>query len=324
MNKNKQYDVIVIGELNVDLILNGLESFPEIGKEKLAGKMDLVLGSSSAIFASNLSSLGAKVGFIGKIGKDVFGKLVLESLNDKNVFTGFIEIDSKLKTGATIVLNFNENRAMVTHPGAMEHLNLSDIKTEHFRVAKHLHVSSVFLQPEIKKNITEIFRLAKQNGLTTSLDPQWDPEEKWNLDLESLLPYVDVFLPNEEEIKYLTGKQNIDDALESLKDFGKTIVVKLGNKGSVSYQENKITKIPAFLNEKVIDAIGAGDSFDAGFIYKFIQGEGIRNCQTFGNLMGAINTTAAGGTNAFKNYESVMKTAKEKFGYEEETYESKN
>lgn len=314
---NKEFDVIVIGELNVDLILNQIESFPEIGKEKLANKMDLVLGSSSAIFASNLSSLGAKVSFIGKIGDDIFGNLVLESLKKKNVNTDLIIVDEELKTGATIVLNFNEDRAMVTHPGAMENLLTEEIKIKHLNRAKHIHVSSIFLQPKLKENLIKIFKLAKENGLTTSLDPQWDSAEKWDLDLEKLLPYVDVFLPNEVEITNLTNSNNVDEAINKLKNFANTIIVKAGSKGSVSFSNNIKLEVPAYLNENVIDAIGAGDSFDAGFILKYISGESVETCQKFGNLAGAVNTTSAGGTSAFKNYDQVIELGKTKFGIEE-------
>ncbi len=314
---NKEFDVIVVGELNVDLILNEIESFPEIGKEKLANKMDLVLGSSSAIFASNLSSLGGKVGYIGKIGNDMFGHLIVESLNKKNVNISLIIVDEQLKTGATVVLNYGEDRAMVTHGGAMEHLSIKDIKKEHLQKAKHMHVSSVFLQPGIKESIIDIFKLAKENGLTTSLDTQWDPAEKWDLDLKNILPLVDVFIPNEEEIKHLTGKQNVNDAIKLLSEFANTIIVKMGSKGSVSWHKGQLNEVPAFLNKNVVDAIGAGDSFDAGFIFKYTQGFSIAECQKFGNLTGAINTTSSGGTAAFKNYQSIMEIAKTKFGYSE-------
>jgi len=313
---SKNIDVIVVGELNVDLILNNIDSFPEMGKEKLAHKMDLVLGSSSAIFASNLSALGAKVSFIGKIGNDIFGNLVKESLKTKNVQIDLLKINDNLKTGATIVLNFDEDRAMVTHPGAMEYLTIDDIKPDELAKAKHLHVSSVFLQPGIKNSIVEIFKMAKDMGLTTSLDPQWDPAEKWDLDLENLLPLVDVFLPNEQELTSLTGEKDLMNTMAGLKKVANTIVVKLGNKGSIMANGNTVSQIPAFVNKKVVDAIGAGDSFDAGFIYMFVQGKELKECQRFGNLMGAVNTTAAGGTAALTNQSEIMETAKNCFNYE--------
>lgn len=312
---DKDFDVIVAGELNVDLILNEIESFPEIGKEKLAGEMTLTLGSSAAIFASNLSSLGTNVAFLGKIGQDEFGTKVLDSLQEKGVETELIIQSPDLNTGATIILNFDEDRAMVTHPGAMEHLTIDDISEEQLARAKHLHFSSYFLQPGIKPDIVTLFKMAKDLGLTTSIDPQWDPAEEWDLDLEKLLPYVDVFLPNETEIKHLTGFEDIDKALEKLKDYGHGLVVKMGNQGSLTLFDGKRKHLKPFLNENVVDAIGAGDSFNAGFISKFIQGKSIEECQEFGNLTGAISTTAAGGTTAFTNYNEIMNTAKTKFGY---------
>jgi len=229
---NKDFDVIVIGELNVDLILNEIDSFPEMGKEKLAGEMTLSLGSSAAIFASNLSVLGAKVGFIGEIGEDSFGDLVIESLNNKKVNTDLIIKDDTVKTGVTIVMNFNEDRAMITHPGAMEKLSIKDINIDDLKKSKHLHFSSFFLQPGIKNDITNLFRIAKGLGLTTSLDPQWDPAEKWDMDLKNLLPYVDVFLPNKLELLNLTKENKIENAINNIRNYANTVVVKNGNKGS--------------------------------------------------------------------------------------------
>ena len=312
---DKKFDVIVVGELNVDLILNSIDSFPEIGKEKLAKNMTLTLGSSSAIFASNLSALGAKVSFIGKIGNDSFGDLVVESLKTKNVYTNYLIKSNEWNTGATIVLNYDEDRAMVTYAGAMEHLTINDISDEAISSAKHLHFSSYFLQPGIQPGIVELFKKAKEKGLTTSLDIQWDPNEKWNFNYKEVLPFVDIFLPNEQEALLLTNQKNMDDALNKLSPFAKHIVVKLGSKGSLLVSEGKNVFKESFLNKNVVDAIGAGDSFNAGFILKFVNGLDLNECQTFANLTGAINTTAAGGTTAFNNYEQVLKTGKELFGY---------
>src|SRR5688500_14588562 len=171
----KLFDVLVVGELNVDLILNNIEKFPVIGKEVLAHSMMLTLGSSSAIFASNLSTLGSKVVFSGMLGADDFGEYMLTSLEAKGVNTSTIVKSPKVSTGATIVLNFGEDRAMLTHQGAMSEFNLSDIPDRVFGQSKHLHVSSVFLQPALKKDIVKLYVKAKNLGLTTSLDPQWDP-----------------------------------------------------------------------------------------------------------------------------------------------------
>jgi sugar/nucleoside kinase (ribokinase family) len=311
---DKKFDVIVVGELNIDLIVNSIDSFPEIGKEKIAKSMTLTLGSSSAIFASNLSSLGARVAFIGKIGDDPFGNLCKASLQRKKVNTDFI-ISGKMNTGATIVLNYSEDRAMVTYPGAMEDLTIAEIKEEAIKSARHLHFSSFFLQPGIQAGILQLFKMARDNGLTTSLDVQWDPAEKWNFNYREVLPFVDVFLPNEQEALLLTGESKLENAIGKLTSFGKLIVVKQGSKGSTLATRKKSVFKQSFYNNNVVDAIGAGDSFNAGFIFKYISGCDMDECQRFANLAGAVNTTAPGGTAAFESYNQVITIGKEKFNY---------
>ncbi|MBS1608673.1 MAG: carbohydrate kinase family protein [Bacteroidetes bacterium] len=313
---NKPFNVIVVGEINVDLIFNEVESFPEVGKEKLAEKMTLTLGSSAAIFACNLSALGMSVSFIGKIGNDIFGHFCKEQLEQKGVDTSMLIMSNELKTGATAVLNFDEDRANVTYQGAMKNLCIDDITKEMLKKADHLHFSSYFLQPGFKNDAGKLFKMANECGLSTSFDMQWDPTEKWDLDYKAVLPFVDIFLPNETELLKLTGKLSIEAAIEHIKDIAKSIIVKLGNKGSLSYCNGKTILKPAFLNNKVVDAIGAGDSFNAGFIYKFLKEAPVEACQTFGNLMGAVSTTAAGGTSAFTDLKTTLKIAKEKFDYE--------
>jgi len=157
--------------------------------------------------------------------------------------------------------------------------------------------------------------MTKEKGLTTSLDIQWDPNEKWDFNYKEVLPFVDVFLPNEQEALLLTNESILENAINKLVQHSKYVVVKLGSKGSITATKDKRNFIKSFLNDKVVDAIGAGDSFNAGFIFKFINGCDIDECQIFGNLTGAINTTAAGGTTAFENYEQIIKIGKEKFGY---------
>ena len=311
----KEFDVIVVGELNIDLILDEIESFPEIGKEVLANRMTLTLGSSSAIFASNISSLGARVAFIGRIGKDKFGEVVLENLKKSQVDVSMIKEDAEVGTGATVVLNVLEDRANTTYPGAMDLLTMKDISEDNLSRAKHLHFSSYFMQPGLRKDIGRLFRTAQNLGLTTSFDMQWDPREEWDLDFEEILPHVNVFLPNEKELMFLSGKNRLNEAINFIKKYTDILVIKRGNQGSMVCYRDEILDRPAFINQNVVDAIGAGDSFNAGFIYKFIKGIPIPECQEFANLTGAVSTLAAGGTAAFKNYEEFKKKARNSFGF---------
>lgn len=310
----KKYDVVAIGELNVDLILNGIERTPEIGKEVFAREMTLTLGSSTAIFAANLACIGTKTAFVGMIGKDIFGQLIERSLSEKGVDISMLIRTDKYSSGATICMNYNENRANVTYQGAMDYLTFDDIDKTLFTQTKHIHLSSIFMQSGIKKDLLKILKEARKNNVTTSLDTQWDPEEKWILDYKEILPYVDVFMPNETELKCITQSGTLEGALDKIQPFINYGVIKCGRKGSVLLQREKDPiLLDAFLNNEVVDSIGAGDSFNAGFIHAFINGNTPSEAQFIGNLTGAINTTAAGGTGAFTSKENVKDIAKIRF-----------
>lgn len=312
----KNFDVLVVGELNVDIILDDIQGFPKIGKEILAHNFNLTLGSSSAIFASNLCTLGSTVAFMGKIGTDDFAVTVESSLRQKNVDTEFIIKSGTYKTGATVVMNYDMDRANITFPGAMEHLKEEEVTDPILKSAKHLHLSSVFLQTALKKDIVRLFKRAKNLGLTTSMDPQWDPQETWDLDLSQLLPVIDVFLPNVLEFQFLTSTDNIASGLKKMAPIANNIVIKDGENGAHLWSGGALVSKTAYHNDTVVDCIGAGDSFDAGFIHRYIQGKPLPECLEFGNVTGAINTTASGGTAAFKNREYIGAIAKNQFSYD--------
>ncbi|WP_321285700.1 carbohydrate kinase family protein [uncultured Sunxiuqinia sp.] len=311
----KEINTIVVGELNVDIILNRIDRFPEMGKEILAESLDLTLGSSSAIFASNLSSLGSNVAFIGKIGKDGFASTVLDSLQLKKVDTSKVLQSETLNTGATIVLNFDQDRANVTYPGAMKDLKFDDLDWEFIKKANHLHFSSIFLQPGIRSDLPKMFRKAKEMGLTTSLDPQWDPAEEWDINLQELLPQLNIFMPNISEFLLITKSSTLKEGIEKVEEYAPDIIliIKDGANGAFAWKENNLIHQPAFLNENVVDCIGAGDSFNAGFIHKFTQGCLLTECLKYGALTGAVSTTRAGGTGAFSNLEAIQNIAVEHF-----------
>ncbi len=312
----KKFDIIAIGELNADLILNRIDGMPVVGKEIFAHDMLLTLGSSTAIFAANAASLGAATGFVGMIGRDDFGRLVRTSLDAKGVDTGFLIETDKCPTGATIVMSYGEDRANVTFQGTMDLMGFDDIDKSVFDRTKHIHISSIFMQSALKRDLVKLLEYAKEKGVTTSLDTQWDPAEKWDLDPEKVLPLVTVFMPNETELMLLTGTKSLKEAVAKVKPhIGSALVVKCGNKGSILVTKDGHENIlGSFLNTEVVDATGAGDSFNAGFVYKFTKGASLEECQRFGNLTGAINTTAAGGTGAFTSKKDIENTADVKFG----------
>ncbi|MBR4826295.1 MAG: carbohydrate kinase family protein [Bacteroidales bacterium] len=313
----ERYDIAAIGELNVDIILNGIESEPEIGKEKFAKSMTVTLGSSTAIFAANAASLGSKVCFVGMIGQDSFGSLVRTSLEARGVDTRFL-VEGPTPTGATICMSYGEDRANLTYQGSMDVMGFQDIDLSVFDCVRHIHLSSLFMQSGLLRDIHKILDLAARKGVTVSLDTQWDPVEKWALDYKTVLPKITVFMPNEKELMALTGKDDLESAIAEVQPYlGGAMLLKCGSDGSILVRKDGSRNVmPAFLNRNVVDAIGAGDSCNAGFVSAFVKGLPLEECQRTGNLTGAVNTTAAGGTGAFSSLEAVRTVCRERFGYE--------
>lgn len=302
----EKLDVVVVGELNADLILQDIPSFPEIGKEKLAKDMTLTMGSASAILATNIARLGLKVGFLGKLGRDSFGDIVLDTLKDRNVDCSGIDIDDNVKTGVTVVMSFLHDSAGLTYMGAMESFSLDDVDFNYLTKGRHMHLSSYYLQPGMRSGCAELFRRAKEAGLTTSFDPGWDPDEAWGDDIFEVLDNVDVFLPNEQEALLISGKKTIEEALEELNKHASIIVVTRGSQGSICQSDGKTVRAKVFPVEPK-DPTGAGDSFNTGFLYKWLYGGDIRKCMIYGSACGAIATTKLGGSTASPTMEELEK-----------------
>ncbi|WP_138484080.1 carbohydrate kinase family protein [Dyadobacter bucti] len=308
--------LLVVGELNVDLILNKIHSFPQVGKEMIADEMNMCLGSSAAIMAANSAAMGVDTTFCGVVGEDYFGDFILNALERKSVSCLHVTRLREHKTGCTMILNFGQDRANVTYPGAMDALTIHNIPFSEPSLYQHLHVSSLFLQKGIQHDIEHIFKNAKTAGMTTSLDLQWDPTEQWAFDYVRCLPYVDVFMPNASELLALTKADSVEGGIEKIRPHLNTLALKMGRNGSVGISGDQQVAVPAFEVEHFVDAIGAGDSFNAGFIQKYISGASLEDCLREGNLMGALNTTAAGGTGAFCNLNKISENIKDFWGIE--------
>lgn len=299
-------EVCVVGELNLDLILYGLPKELVPDAELLANGMALTLGSSSAIFAHNLSMLGAKVGFISRIGNDPLGTIAVERLSLAEVDTARVKKGTgDTATGLTVILPHAGSRYMLTYPGTMFEMEYSDIDMDYVRGARHLHLSSFFLHRALRPRILELFRQAKEAGLTTSLDTNDDPDNEWGHDLHEVLKYVDVVLPNEREAKKIAGTDDLTQAVNFLAGLAKIVVVKRGSGPAICRTRNEQWHLapPAV---DFVDDVGAGDTFNSGFIYLYLRGAKLEDCLAFANIAAAYSVTKAGGTEAFRNREGWL------------------
>ncbi len=299
------FDVTVVGELNLDLILYGLPAQLEPERELMADGLALTLGSSSAIFAHNLAVMGSKVGFISRLGGDPLGEIALTRLAAGGVDVSQVrKVPGPTGTGLTVILPRAGGRNILTYPGTMKEMCFEDLNLDYLAGAKHFHLSSFFLHRALRPRMAELFRRMKHRGLSTSLDTNDDPEDRWEDDLFEVLKFVDVFLPNEREVKKITRADNLDAAIAALKQRVPVLAVKLGAEGALACGPSGCVRCSARAVE-AIDPVGAGDSFDAGFIHAYVRGADLGECLALGNAAGAFSTTRPGGTEAFRDKKYV-------------------
>jgi sugar/nucleoside kinase (ribokinase family) len=298
-----RFDVTIAGEANVDLILYGLPDELPPEREFLASEMMLTLGGSSAIMAHNLAALGSRVGFQSLIGDDDLGQSVLVPLQEIGVDVSRVRRSpGPAKTGLTAILQRAVWRNMVTYSGTIAEMKWEDLDFEYLTDARHFHLSSFYLQKALRPRVPELYRKMKEAGLTTSLDTNDDPDDTWQGGLNETLQYVDVFLPNEREAQKAAGVDGVESAIKKLANMVPLVVVKIGREGAVA-QRGKERFVSRPQTVKSIDAVGAGDSFDAGFLHEYVRGSDLDACLRAGNLAGALSTTRAGGTAAFRDAE---------------------
>lgn len=299
------FDILVAGEINPDLILSG-NVMPEFGQaEKIIEHATLSIGSSSAIFACGAARLGLKVSFIGVCGDDIFGHFMLDEMSKRNVDVANVIVRKDGQTGLSVILNDKSDRAILTHPGLIAELGESDISDDLLSKARHLHMASYFLQTRLQPDLPNLFRRARSLGLTTSLDTNYDPSEKW-IGVDELLLLTNVFLPNEKEALSLSGEKDVHSAASSLGSKVETLAIKMGADGAMGVHEKKRFKAPS-ISVKVVDTVGAGDSFDAGFIFGYLNGWELEKSLRLAAVCGALSTQCAGGTNGQPVLEDALK-----------------
>jgi len=293
-------DISIAGEINLDLILYGLPQVMPTERELLATRFSITLGSSSAILAHNLAVLGSKVGFITKVGDDALGGIALDRLAETGVELSRVVRARGTGSGVTVILPHEQERHILTFPGTISELRFEDLDLEYLVSARHFHMSSIFLHRALSERIPELFQFMKSKGLSTSLDTNDDPDDRWAGPLKETLPFVDVLFPNEREAKKIAQTSSLDGAISRLAERVPLVVVKLGEKGALAVKNlERITAPPVKVDMQ--DPVGAGDSFDAGFLHQYLKGASLQTCLAYGNLAGAFSTTQPGGTEAFRD-----------------------
>lgn len=291
----KRFDVVTALDVCMDFLVSLGDVIPEFGqKEQLVKDFHIALGGSACIFASQCAKLGLKTAGAGTVGNDYFGGLFYQELKKSGVCMERVRFSEKVKTGAGIALNKDTgDRAILTYMGTIGVINQEDF-TELVKNTRHLHIASYYLLKDIQKLYLKILPELKREQVTVSLDTNWDPMERWEDGLKQILPYVDILLANEQEILAISGEKTLTEAVRSLQKEVPVVVLKKGEKGAEAYKENKNYTVSGKV-KVAVDTVGAGDSFDAGFIYGFLQEKSIEECLKIGCFCGEETVTRAGG-----------------------------
>ncbi|MDJ1133385.1 carbohydrate kinase family protein [Streptomyces iconiensis] len=308
-------DLLVIGDANPDVVVGPLDAPLAFGqREQLVGSGALTLGGSAAIMACGAARLGLRVALAGRVGDDDAGRYVREALAERGVDTSAVHVDPGLPTPLTVVVTGGPgtggDRAILTSPGTLAATTADDVPPRLLAAARHVHAASYFLMPRLAGALPALLRTARGHGATTSLDTNDDPEGRWDPEgLAAVLAVTDHLLPNAAEAVALAGPGSGSpaEAAALLAARGPVTVVKNGAEGALAHDGHTLltTRPRAAGGVTPRDTVGAGDSFDAGFVAATLAGLGLPEALELAAACGTLSTRAHGGTPAQPTWEEA-------------------
>jgi sugar/nucleoside kinase (ribokinase family) len=290
------FDLLVVGDANPDVVLTGVpRPIPFGQRERLVDGAALTIGGSGAITACGAARLGLRTAFVGRVGDDAAGRYMLSALAERGVDVSGCVVDPATPTAMTVVLADGEDRAILTYPGCLPLLSVADVAPT--VSARHVHASSYFLQPRLAAGLPDWFAGLRRGGVTTSLDTNDDPAGAWDGGVGAAIAQADILLPNEAEALALARRDDVASAGKALAASAGLVVVKRGGEGAVAWRDGAPVGVPG-LPARPVDTVGAGDSFDAGFLAGWLGGRDLAASLRLAAACGALSTRAAGGTAA--------------------------
>jgi sugar/nucleoside kinase (ribokinase family) len=299
------FDVLILGDCNPDIVLSDPDAQVRFGQqESLFRHGGLTVGGSGSITACACARLGLKTMFVGAVGRDALGRYMLHELNERGIdTTGCPELDDA-PTGFSVILSRGEDRAILTHTGAIERLARHHLPIDVVQAARHVHISSYFLLTELRPGLRALLETLKAADVSVSLDTNWDPTERWDTELISLLGLVDLFLPNAAEARAIARCDDVTEAARILARETSMVVVKLGAEGALLARagSDQVEVDPGFALRPV-DTTGAGDAFNAGFLRGWLNQTSAPACLRLANAVAALTTQALGAVPAQPDFE---------------------
>ncbi|MEX0710975.1 MAG: sugar kinase [Pirellulales bacterium] len=282
-------DCLSVGVLVADHLCAPIPRLPKSGELMLTDHLLLNIGGCASNAAMDLARLGVKVGVVGCVGEDAFGRFVIETLEAEGIDTSSIRRVAGVGTSGTLIINVKgEDRRFIHTVGANALLSIADIPIDRIGEVKVLYVGGYLLLPGlVAQDLTRLFREARRQGVKTVLDVVMPgPGDHWR-QLEGLLGETDVFLPNNDEAAALTG---LDDPRQQALRFREagagTVVITCGDRGTVLVSDSLRVQADVY-PVPYVGATGAGDAFDAGYIAGLLAGGDPRECLEWGSALGA-------------------------------------
>jgi len=302
--------VTCIGLLVADVVGKSIDAIPARGTLQTVDRMELHVGGCAANTAIGLAKLGIDTAMAGKVGADGFGDFLVRQVAANGVDTGAVVRDPETATSATMVLVHSDGeRSFLHYYGANATLRRADVDMDLVSRSKIIHIGGAFLMPSLDgEPSAQILKEAQSAGVITSFDTAWDSTGQWIKKVGCCLPYVDYFLPSFEEARLLAG--GIDDpaaiAQYFISEGVKVVALKMGGRGAyVRSAAGEEIVVPA-LKVDVVDALGAGDSFVAGFLTGVAHGWDLEKCARFANAVGACCVTALGATTGVRGFDETI------------------
>lgn len=282
-------DLVTIGHVLMDIRIF-VGEFPKADEEAKTDRLSLGGGGSAANVAVGASRLGVKSGFIGSIGFDTFGRVLLEELEHEGVDVAHVKVDTSTSSGLTVIAINNKGQViMFGYTGASDKLFPSDLNKEYISSSEHVHITGLSFDTALAAA-----KIAKKANVTVSFDPGRLMSKMGLKRLLPLLHYVDQILLNQEEARELTGVIELEKAAKAIIKSGpKMVIIKRGPDGVFAMNHSKSFSVPAY-PVKVVDTTGAGDAFSAGFITAQLEGKNFEDSVEFANATANLKITRVG------------------------------
>lgn len=289
-------EVLVYGDINIDVLVF-TDVIPKGDVSLLAKNIRITCGGVGSNLSSALTKLGIKTSLIGAVGKDVLGTLALKRLKKKGIDVSLVQTLKNVPTGLMIIfINSQGIRSIIGYRGANAEVQINEKCLTTLDYVKHLHVSGyTFLNKDGGQGSLKLLIKAKKNRITTSVDLEGIALHKSSL-ASKIAGLTDYVMLNKEELLHLTNSKSLSDeaialAFKMIKP--KILAIKLGKDGSLIVTKNKKINVKPF-KVKVIDSTGAGDGFNAGFLYGMLKGLTIEESAILGNALGAYVCSGLG------------------------------